>query len=149
MTKIVYHRNCRLCGKPFDAETATTRYGSDRCRYIALRWAQNEHRPAAVSMTKEQAIEQYGEMFDDPLRLVMHTRHAAAIRRIYDYCIAHNRSTFTIEQVEGIPTNITSQMLGYIARDHGAVYHTRHTEMNAAGTGQLTIWECKIGMEEI
>jgi len=147
-TKSGYHRKCRLCSKLFDAGHPSTRYCSERCRYITLRWQQYEYKYGKGSMSRERAIKQYGVMFDDPLRLILHTRYAPAIRAIYDHCIAHNTREFTCEHVTSDELRITPQQLGHIAKGpQHPISNTGRMVPNTLGTGSGAVWRCEIGMD--
>ena len=99
-------------------------------------------------MTKEQAIEEYGELFDDPLRLILHTRYTQTIRVIYNHCIAHNTKEFTCEQVTSDELRITPQRLGHIANDrHHPISNTGRMESTSGGTGSGAVWRLEIGMD--
>ena len=147
-TKPSYHRSCRMCSREFDADHASKRHCSDRCAYIATRWSQYKFKYGNDSMTKEQAIENYGAMFDNPLRLILHTRYAPAIRVIYDHCIAHNTQEFTCEQVTSDKLRITPQQLGHIANDrYHPISNTGRMALNKLGTGSGIVWKLQIGMD--
>jgi len=149
MTAIVFHRSCRLCHADFDAGHASTGYCSERCRYIAARWQQHEYKFGTGSMSQDEAVDHYGELFDDPLRLIRHTRHAHIIRRIYDWCVAHDTETFTCTQVAELHQSITSPMLGRIAKEKRHPFQNTGDRVSKPSGGSEAVWRMLIGFEVV
>ena len=107
---------CRICGGFFPPQHPSARLCSDKCKYVSMLLSS----PQAKHMGRDKAIEYYGELYDDPLRLYRHYRHADTIQEIYDFCIAQDRWSFTcVEVAEDSVSSITHQKLAQIRRKYG------------------------------
>lgn len=104
---------CRICEGMFSPSHPSTRLCSPRCVYISDRL---KSRPAK-QMTREDAVQYYGDLFDDPLRLYQHSRHASVLQHIYDFCKENKRDTFTCAELNvDSPIRITHQKLAQIRK---------------------------------
>ena len=61
-----------------------------RCAYISVRLAKNYN----LGLTREETIEYYGEMYDNPLRSLIRSKHRELMTVIYDYCEETGKQTF-------------------------------------------------------
>jgi len=138
---------CPVCGRTFVTSDAHKKYDTDRCSYIALYLK----RPQAVRMGRDAAIEHYGALYDDPLRLVGKTRYSPQIRHIYAWCVEHGRTTFTAREIaEGFDGDIGYYKLAAIHRRHHVVHACGERETNGVGSRYETLWKFELpGCKEI
>jgi len=87
------HKHCPICGGMFQSHR---KYCGSRCVYIGSKLLT----AAAKQMSRAEAIEYYGGLYDDPLRPYGRTKHKPMLREIYGYCRSHNTMTFMIPDLE-------------------------------------------------
>ncbi len=131
-------KTCPICLKDFDMTKGNIVYDTLRCAYIG----KYIKRPQAIKMGREAAIEHYGARFDDPLRSIGYSKYMPHLRHIYNYCIDHQKTTFTAEEIaEGFDGKLDYYVLGAIGRVHHVMHISGEREINGAGTRHVSVWK--------
>jgi hypothetical protein len=114
-------RMCKICKNMFTPKRQNHWNCSPKCSYIADRIS----RTVAHGHTREEAIEHYGAMYDDPYRRIKRSRHRALVQVVYDYCEETGKQTFIHRDIVKLDKiQMTTQSLAACAADVRALRKT-------------------------
>lgn len=132
-------KTCPICEKEFTMKSHSQICDCERCTYIRVKLDM----PAAKSMTRDEAMRYYGDMYDDPLRCFGKTRYKPLIWAIYNYCEENDTNEFIFSALpEKIQKQFTPRSLSAIAARHDTpIRQTKEKVKNARGTAKVYVWK--------
>lgn len=120
-THLLPQTACHICQKIFTPKTSYHINCTEKCAYIS----RHILLPAAENMTRNEAIEYYGALYEVPLRRYIRSRHRPLLQVLWNFCEQHNTTTFTQRDInEFTDLDMHSQSLAVCARNIPAVRKT-------------------------
>lgn len=106
---------CRVCGELFERPHPSTMLCSPRCVYISGKLGT----VTGKRLGRERAIEHYGTLWDDPLRLYRHSKYEPVIAAIYKMCVARGTNRFTGDDLRSAGIRVPMRQIGIINKRFG------------------------------
>ncbi len=138
-------KTCPICKEQFTLKSPNQISCCDRCTYIRLKIAM----PGAKSMSRDEAILNYGIMYDDPLRRLGKSKYRPLVRAIYDHCQEHNTKMFNYSVLpEKIKKDYAPRSLQGVATMRiPPIRQTKQKILNKNGTAKVFVWEFVMRIE--
>lgn len=129
---------CDICATVFDTHYKVRIHCCKRCAYIANKLKL----PPAKKMERAEAIEYYGVIFDNPLRLYRGTRYYSILQRILKFCEARGRREFTYSEFMDANPDLSFKpiLFGAIERNTKAIKKTGETVRSQSGQSKVAVW---------